>query len=156
MNAPPTARQIGRSLPRLEARAKVSGRAEYTHTMRLPGMLIAKIFRSTVPHGRIKSVDVSAARELPGVFGVYTGEDVENVIPDPYYGPGRRPPLPISSTSKAPRTPIARSTSNCGAATSTRPSRPPCRSSSTRSKRRKCYTWLSSRTLPSPTTATTA
>ncbi|MEJ2374667.1 MAG: xanthine dehydrogenase family protein molybdopterin-binding subunit [Pseudolabrys sp.] len=87
MNAPPTARQIGRSLPRLEARAKVSGRAEYTHTMRLPGMLIAKIFRSTVPHGRIKSVDVSAARELPGVFGVYTGEDVENVIPDPYYGP---------------------------------------------------------------------
>ena len=80
-------KQIGRSVPRLEARAKVSGRAEYTHTMRLPGMLTAKIFRSTVPHGHIKSIDVAAAREVPGVFAVYTGEDIRHVIPDPYYGP---------------------------------------------------------------------
>ena len=87
MTAPVSGKQIGRSLPRLEARAKVSGRAEYTHTMRLPGMLVAKIFRSTVPHGRIKSVDVSEARKIPGVFGVYTGEDVRTVIPEPYYGP---------------------------------------------------------------------
>ncbi len=87
MNAPTTGKQIGRSLPRLEARAKVTGRAEYTHTMRVPGMLIAKLFRSTVPHGRIKSIDVSAARDLPGVFAVYTGDDIRKVIPDPYYGP---------------------------------------------------------------------
>ena len=87
MTAQATGKQIGRSLPRLEARAKVSGRAEYTHTMRLPGMLICKIFRSTVAHGRIKSIDVSAARALPGVFAVYTGEDIRTVIPDPYYGP---------------------------------------------------------------------
>src|SRR5215510_12585764 len=80
-------KQIGRSVPRLEARAKVSGRAEYTHTMRLPGMLTAKIFRSTVPHGHIKSIDVAAARAVPGVFAVYTGEDIRHVIPDPYYGP---------------------------------------------------------------------
>ena len=32
-------KQIGRELPRLEARAKVSGCAEYTHNLRLPGML---------------------------------------------------------------------------------------------------------------------
>ncbi len=44
--------QVGRSVPRLEGRDKVTGRAEYTHTMRLPGMLHAKLFRSTVPHGR--------------------------------------------------------------------------------------------------------
>ncbi len=87
MNAPTPGKQIGRSLPRLEARAKVTGRAEYTHTMRLPGMLTCKIFRSTVPHGRIKSIDVSEAKALPGVYGVYTGEDVRKVIPDPYYGP---------------------------------------------------------------------
>jgi CO/xanthine dehydrogenase Mo-binding subunit len=87
MTAPVSGKQIGRSLPRLEARAKVSGRAEYTHTMRVPGMLTCKLFRSTVPHGRIKSIDVSAARALPGVFGVYTGEDVKKVIPNPYYGP---------------------------------------------------------------------
>ena len=87
MNAPTPGKQIGRSLPRLEARAKVTGRAEYTHTMRVPGMLTCKIFRSTVAHGRIKSIDVSAAQALPGVYGVYTGEDVRKVIPDPYYGP---------------------------------------------------------------------
>src|SRR5947209_6112331 len=79
--------QIGRSLPRLEAREKVTGRAEYTHTMRLPGMLHAKIYRSTVAHGRIKSIDASAARKLPGVYRVVTAEDIIEVIPDPYYGP---------------------------------------------------------------------
>src|SRR5712691_10834113 len=79
--------QIGRSLPRLEGRDKVTGRAEYTHLMRLPGMLHAKIFRSTVAHGRIKSVDVSEARKVPGVYAVYTSEDIRKVIPNPYYGP---------------------------------------------------------------------
>ena len=79
--------QVGRSLPRLEAREKVSGRAEYTHLMQMPGMLHAKIFRSTVAHGRIKSVDTSAARQVPGVYAVYTSEDVLKVIPDPFYGP---------------------------------------------------------------------
>src|SRR6478752_2768237 len=79
--------QVGRSPPRLEARAKVTGQAEYTHTMRLPGMLHGKIFRSTVAHGRIKSIDTSAAKEVPGVYRVVTSEDVRKVIPEPYYGP---------------------------------------------------------------------
>jgi CO/xanthine dehydrogenase Mo-binding subunit len=79
--------QVGRSVPRLEGRAKVTGRAEYTHTMRLPNMLTAKIFRSTVAHGRIKSIDVSAAQKVPGVTHVVTADDVRKVIPDPYYGP---------------------------------------------------------------------
>jgi CO/xanthine dehydrogenase Mo-binding subunit len=79
--------QIGRSLPRLEGRDKVTGRAEYTHTMRLPGMLHAKIFRSTVAHGRIKSIDTSAAKRVPGVYRIITAEDIRTVIPAPYYGP---------------------------------------------------------------------
>jgi CO/xanthine dehydrogenase Mo-binding subunit len=79
--------QIGRSVPRLEAREKVTGRAEYTHLMRLPGMLHGKIFRSTVAHGRIKSIDTSAAKKIPGVYRVITSEDVCKVIPNPYYGP---------------------------------------------------------------------
>jgi CO/xanthine dehydrogenase Mo-binding subunit len=79
--------QVGRSLPRLEAREKVTGRAEYTHTMRLPGMLHGKIFRSTVAHGRIKSIDTHAAQAVPGVYRVVTSEDVRKVIPEPYYGP---------------------------------------------------------------------
>jgi CO/xanthine dehydrogenase Mo-binding subunit len=79
--------QVGRSVPRLESRDKVTGSAEYIHTMRLPGMLHAKIFRSTVAHGRIRSVDTSAARKVPGVLHVVTIDDVLNVLPDLYYGP---------------------------------------------------------------------
>ena len=79
--------QIGRSLPRIEGRDKVSGRAEYTHNLRLPGMLHAKIFRSTIAHGRIKSIDTSAAKKVPGVYRVVTIDDIKTVIPNPYYGP---------------------------------------------------------------------
>jgi CO/xanthine dehydrogenase Mo-binding subunit len=79
--------QIGRTIPRLEARAKVTGRADYVHNLRVPGMLIAKIFRSTVAHGRILSIDASAARQMAGVYAVITGEDIRKIIPEPYFGP---------------------------------------------------------------------
>ena len=69
-----TGGQVGRSLPRLEARDKVTGRAEYTHLMQVPGMLYGKIFRSTVAHGRIKSIDTSEALKVSGVFAVYTSD----------------------------------------------------------------------------------
>jgi CO/xanthine dehydrogenase Mo-binding subunit len=55
--------------------------------MRLPGMLHGKILRSTVAHGRIKSIDTSAAKQVPGVYRVVTSDDVRKVIPEPYYGP---------------------------------------------------------------------
>ncbi len=79
--------QIGRSIPRLEARAKVTGRAEYAHNLRLPGMLYGKVFRSTVAHGRIRSIDTGAVAALEGVARVVTGEDIRTIIPSPYYGP---------------------------------------------------------------------
>src|SRR6202789_991095 len=79
--------QVGRSIPRLEVRAKVTGRTDYTHHLRLPGMLYGKVFRSTVPHGRIVSIDTEAAKKLPGVHRVITGEDIKKLIPEPYYGP---------------------------------------------------------------------
>ncbi len=50
-------------------------------------MLHAKLFRSTVAHGRIKSIDTSAAKNVPGVAHVVTIADIRKVIPDPYYGP---------------------------------------------------------------------
>ena len=78
---------VGHSVPRREGQAKVTGRAEYVHNLVLPGMLHGKIFRSTVAHGRIKSIDTSAAKEVPGVYRVVTSEDVRKVIPEPYYGP---------------------------------------------------------------------
>src|ERR1700680_4799206 len=79
--------QVGRDIPRLEVRAKVTGRADYTHHLRLPGMLYGKVFRSTVPHGRILSIDTQAARQYPGVYRVVTGADIQKLIPEPYYGP---------------------------------------------------------------------
>jgi CO/xanthine dehydrogenase Mo-binding subunit len=79
--------QVGRSIPRLEARDKVTGRADYTHNLVLPGMLHGKIVRSTVAHGRILSIDTRAAAQRPGVHAVVTGDDILKVIPDPYYGP---------------------------------------------------------------------
>ena len=79
--------QVGRGIPRLEARAKVTGRAEYVHNLRLPNMLHGKIFRSTVAHGHIRKVEAGAARALAGVHRVVTIEDVLRLIPHPYYGP---------------------------------------------------------------------
>src|SRR4051812_46495956 len=79
--------QVGRSVPRLESWLKVTGRAEYVHNLRLPGMLYGKIFRSTVAHGRIRRIDASAARALAGVHSVVTGQEVKTILPEPYYGP---------------------------------------------------------------------
>src|ERR1700691_3673469 len=79
--------QVGRDIPRLEVRAKVTGRADYTHYLSLPGMLYGKIFRATVPHGRIRSIDTAAARAIAGVHCVVTGVDIQKLIPEPYYGP---------------------------------------------------------------------
>ena len=78
---------VGKSVPRLEGRAKVTGRAEYVHNLRLPGMLHGKIFRSTIAHGRVKRIDAGAARAVAGVHRVITGADIRTVIPDPHYGP---------------------------------------------------------------------
>jgi CO/xanthine dehydrogenase Mo-binding subunit len=79
--------QVGRSVGRLEGAAKVTGRAEYVHNLRLPGMLYGKIVRSTVSHGRIRSIDADAARALAGVHRVVTIADIRTVVPEPFYGP---------------------------------------------------------------------
>jgi CO/xanthine dehydrogenase Mo-binding subunit len=79
--------QVGRSVPRLESWLKVTGRAEYVHNLRLPGMLYGKIFRSNVAHGRIKRIDVSAAQAVAGVYRVITSKEIQELVPQPYYGP---------------------------------------------------------------------
>jgi CO/xanthine dehydrogenase Mo-binding subunit len=79
--------QVGRAVPRLESWLKVTGRAEYVHNLRLPGMLYGKIFRSSVSHARIKSIDVSAAQAVAGVYRVVTSKEIRELIPEPYFGP---------------------------------------------------------------------
>src|SRR3970282_849288 len=82
-----SAQTVGHSVPRLEGGTKVTGRAEYVHNLRLPGMLYGKICRSTVAHGRIKRIDTAAARAVEGVHRIVTADAVRKVTPNPYYGP---------------------------------------------------------------------
>ena len=67
---------VGQDLPRLEAREKITGRAEYSDDLSLPGMLHAAVQQSPYAHARIVSCDVSAALEVPGVVAAFTGDDI--------------------------------------------------------------------------------
>ncbi len=80
-------REVGRSVPRLEGAAKVTGSAEYIHNLRVPGMLHGKICRSSIAHGRIGGIDSSAALAVEGVHAVITIDEVLTLVPNPYYGP---------------------------------------------------------------------
>src|SRR2546423_1214249 len=61
---------VGRPLPKVDAMARVTGTAVYADDIKLPRMLHCKILRAQAPHARIKSIDTSAARRLPGVVAV--------------------------------------------------------------------------------------
>ena len=67
---------VGRDMPRLETREKITGRAEYTDDMYRPGMLHAAVLASPYAHARIVSYDTSAAEAVPGVEAVLTGDDI--------------------------------------------------------------------------------
>jgi len=67
---------------------KVTGRAQYGGDYNLPGMLHGKILRSPHAHARIRSIDVSKAKALPGVKAVITGADLPDQKFD-YIGPER-------------------------------------------------------------------
>jgi 4-hydroxybenzoyl-CoA reductase subunit alpha len=73
---------VGTRRPMLDAAAKVTGAAQFTDDLVLPGMLYGKILRSPLPHARILHIDTSKAEKMPGVKGVMTGKD----IPDRKYG----------------------------------------------------------------------
>jgi CO/xanthine dehydrogenase Mo-binding subunit len=66
---------IGKRMPRVDSLAKVTGGAKYAADLKFPRMLIGKILRSPLPHARILRIDVSRARQLPGVKAVVTGQD---------------------------------------------------------------------------------
>jgi 4-hydroxybenzoyl-CoA reductase alpha subunit len=73
---------VGRSVPRVDAADKVTGRAKYTADYCFENMLHGKILHSPIPHGLIKGIDAARAEALPGVKLVLTGADV----PDVKYG----------------------------------------------------------------------
>ncbi|HYA06976.1 MAG TPA: xanthine dehydrogenase family protein molybdopterin-binding subunit [Xanthobacteraceae bacterium] len=61
---------IGKSFPRPDGRAKVTGAAEFTVDVALPGMLHACVLRSPLPHARVRLIDIAPASQLPGVRAV--------------------------------------------------------------------------------------
>jgi putative selenate reductase molybdopterin-binding subunit len=70
---------VGHDTPRIDAVDRVSGRAKYTADVILPGMLYARVLRSPHPHARIKNIDVSRAKALPGVKAIVTHENCQVV-----------------------------------------------------------------------------
>ncbi|HEX3185289.1 MAG TPA: molybdopterin cofactor-binding domain-containing protein [Pyrinomonadaceae bacterium] len=71
---------IGKPFRKVDARAKCVGQTKFADDIVLPRMLFCKLLRSHLPHALIKSIDVSKALALPGVFAVITGKD----LPIPY------------------------------------------------------------------------
>jgi selenium-dependent xanthine dehydrogenase len=69
-------RVIGRSYPRPDAVAKVTGAAKFADDYVFPGMLHGATLRAEHPHARILAIDTSQAKALPGVHAVLTHTDV--------------------------------------------------------------------------------
>jgi len=68
---------IGLNPPRLEAGDKATGRAQYVDDVQRPGMLYAALVTSPHAHARIVSCRVDAARAMPGVKAIVTGDDLK-------------------------------------------------------------------------------
>jgi aerobic carbon-monoxide dehydrogenase large subunit len=75
----PAARFIGQRVPRKEDPRLLTGRGSYVDDIALPGMLHAAFARSQIARGAIKSIDVSAAQAMPGVWAVYNARDLEHL-----------------------------------------------------------------------------
>lgn len=89
---------IGSPVERVEDDRFLRGAGQYTDDLKREGMWRAVVLRSPVGHGRIKSLDVSAALAMPGVRAVLTAADIEGEIPtipfrrpNPTIGPYAQP-----------------------------------------------------------------
>jgi aerobic carbon-monoxide dehydrogenase large subunit len=68
---------IGQSVPRKEDPTLLRGKGHYVDDFSLPGQAYAVIVRSQNAHGIIRAIDVERARQMPGVLGVYTADDLK-------------------------------------------------------------------------------
>jgi aerobic carbon-monoxide dehydrogenase large subunit len=72
---------VGRPIERVEDLRLLRGRGQFVDDIERDGQLHAVMLRSSVAHGRIRSIDVSAARALPGVAAVITAADLGDRVP---------------------------------------------------------------------------
>ncbi|MGI5284092.1 xanthine dehydrogenase family protein molybdopterin-binding subunit [Nonomuraea polychroma] len=75
INEPTGAREVGRPRKRKEDARLLTGRTQWTDNLSRPGLLHVTFLRSPMAHARITRVDVSGARELPGVVAAFSGQD---------------------------------------------------------------------------------
>jgi carbon-monoxide dehydrogenase large subunit len=77
--------RIGQPVPRREDRRLIAGKGRYTDDLKLPNQAYAAMVRSPHAHAVIRSIDTSAALEVPGVIAVLTGQDwlADDVRPIP-------------------------------------------------------------------------
>lgn len=68
---------VGAPVRRVEDPDLLTGRGTFIDNLEIDGMLELAFVRSTVAHARLEAVDVSEARSLPGVAGVYTASDID-------------------------------------------------------------------------------
>ncbi len=93
---------IGQPVPRKEDPALLRGEGRYSDDVNLPGQAYAVMVRSRIAHGVIRAIDAAEARGMPGVLGVYTGEDLAGygplkpgiAVPNSDGSPMRAPPRP--------------------------------------------------------------
>jgi xanthine dehydrogenase YagR molybdenum-binding subunit len=74
---------IGRPLPRVDGRLKVTGRATYAAEFARPKLTYGALIQSTIANGRVVKIDLSAAKSAPGVIGILTRENAPHFRPYP-------------------------------------------------------------------------
>ena len=70
---------VGKSVARVDAFDKATGRAKYTDDLCDRRALVTRVVRSTIAHGYVKSVDISEAEKIPGVVKIFTCFDVPDI-----------------------------------------------------------------------------
>jgi putative selenate reductase molybdopterin-binding subunit len=84
-------RRVGKPEIKVDAHRLVQGKPVFAGDMEKRDVLIGRLLKSPVAHARIKRIDASRARSLPGVVAVLTHEDIPRI---PYATPGQAEPLP--------------------------------------------------------------
>ena len=69
-------RLVGTAFRRVDGRAKVTGQTQFADDLDFPRMAYVKLVRSTVPHARIRNIDLSAALAMDGVLGTLVGTEL--------------------------------------------------------------------------------